>query len=51
VEVLGKKEKHRCSRYKSNRIEQDHRRIQFPVQPSLGFQKIDNARRVLIGIE
>jgi putative transposase len=40
AEVLGKKVKHRCSRYKNNRIEQDHRGIKQRYYPMLGFKSL-----------
>jgi putative transposase len=45
AEVLGKKVKHRCSRYKNNRIEQDHRGIKQRYYPMLGFQSFRSAKR------
>src|SRR3954467_4193653 len=45
AEVLGKKVKHRCSRYKNNRIEQDHRGIKQRYYPMLGFKKLKAAQR------
>jgi transposase-like protein len=41
----------RCCQYLNNAVEQGHRRIKSRVQPTLGFKKFSNARRVLIGIE
>src|ERR671932_1413891 len=38
AEVLGQKVKHRCSRYKNNRIEQDHRGVKQRYYPMLGFK-------------
>src|SRR5690349_11266973 len=37
--------------YLSNLVEQDHRRAKSRIQPMLGFMKLSNARRVLLGIE
>jgi putative transposase len=45
AEVLGKKVKHRCSRYKNNRIEQDHRGVKQRYYPTLGFQSFRSAQR------
>lgn len=44
-EVLGKKVKHRCSRYKNHRIEQDHRGIKQRYYPMLGFKSLRSAKR------
>jgi putative transposase len=45
AEVLGKKVKHRCSRYKNNRIEPDHRGIKQRYYPLLGFKSFRSAKR------
>jgi transposase-like protein len=45
AEVFGKKVKHRCSRYKNNRIEQDHRGIKQRYYPTLGFKSFRSAQR------
>jgi putative transposase len=45
AEVLGKKVKHRCSRYKNNRIEQDHRGVKQRYYPMLGFKSFRSAQR------
>src|SRR3954463_2227484 len=45
AEVLGKRVKHRCSRYKNNRIEQDHRGIKQRYYPMLGFKNFRSAQR------
>src|SRR5919199_2586610 len=45
AEVLGKKVKHRCSRYKNNRIEQDRRGIKQRYYPMLGFKSLRSAKR------
>ena len=45
AEVLGKQVKHRCSRYKNNRIEQDHRGIKQCYDPMLGFKSFRSAKR------
>jgi putative transposase len=45
AEVLGKKVKHRCSRYKNNRIEQDHRGLKQRYYPMLGFKSFRSAQR------
>jgi putative transposase len=44
AEVLGKEVTHRCSRYKNNRIEQDHRGIKQRYYPMLGFQSFRSAK-------
>src|ERR687885_748573 len=44
AEVLGKKVKHRCSRYKNNRIEQDRRGIKQRYYPMLGFKSFRSAK-------
>ena len=44
AEVLGEKVKHRCSRYKNNRIEQDHRGIKQRYYPMLGFKSFRSAQ-------
>ena len=44
-EALGKEVKHRCSRYKNHRIEQDHRGIKQRYYPMLGFGHFSSARR------
>src|SRR3982751_6797878 len=45
AEVLGKRVKHRCSRYKNNRIEQDHRGLKQRYDSMLGFQSFRSAKR------
>ena len=45
AEVLGKRVKHRCSRYKNNRIEPDHRGLKQRYYPMLGFQSFRSAKR------
>src|SRR4051812_6120629 len=45
AEVLGKRVKHRCSRYKNNRIEQDHRGLKQRYYPTLGFKSFRSAQR------
>src|SRR5919206_833237 len=45
AEVLGKEVKHRCSRYKNNRIEQDHRGIKQRYYPMLGLKSFRSAKR------
>ena len=45
AEVLGKCVKHRCNRYKNNRIEQDHRGIKQRYYPMLGFKSFRSAKR------
>jgi putative transposase len=41
--ILGKKVKHRTSKYKNNVIEQDHRAIKQRYYPMRGFKNFDNA--------
>jgi len=36
---------HRCSRYKNNRIEQDHRGVQQRYYPLRGFESFTSAAR------
>jgi putative transposase len=45
AELLGKKGKHRCSRYKNTRIEQDHRGLKQRYYPMLGFKSLRSAKR------
>jgi putative transposase len=45
AEVLGKPGKHRCSRSKNNRIEQDHRGVKQRYYPMLGFKSFRSAKR------
>jgi len=45
AEVLGNNGKHRCSRYKNHRIEQDHHGIKQRYYPMLGFQSFRSAKR------
>jgi putative transposase len=45
AEVLGKQVKHRCSRYKNNGIEQDHRGIKQRYYPMLGFKSFRSAQQ------
>jgi hypothetical protein len=45
AEVLGQRVKHRGSRYKNNRIEQDHRGIKQRYYPMLGFQSFQSAQK------
>src|SRR3954447_25306186 len=45
AEVLGKQVKHRCSRSKNNRIEQDHRGVKQRYYPMLGFKSFRSAKR------
>src|SRR3954464_11193224 len=45
AEVLGNKVKHRCSRYKNKRIEQDLRGIKQRYYPMLGFKNFRSAKR------
>jgi len=44
-EVLGKRVKHRCSRYLNNRLEQDHRGVKQRYYPMLGFAAFASAQR------
>jgi transposase-like protein len=41
----------RSCQYLNNIVEQDHRPINFRLQPMLGFKSFYNARRVIAGIE
>jgi len=43
--VLGRKVKHRTSRYLNNRLEQDHRGIKQRYYPMRGFGNFDSASR------
>ena len=45
AEVLGRKVKHRCSRYKNNRIEPDHRGLKQRYYLMLGFKSLRSAQR------
>ena len=45
AEVLGKPVKHRCSRYKNNRMEQDHRGVKQRYYPMLGFKSFRSGQR------
>ncbi len=44
-ETLGESIHHRTSRYKNNRIEQDHRGIKQRYYPMRGFGNVDSAAR------
>ena len=50
-ETLGDEVKHRCSRYKNNRIEQDHRGVQQRDYPMRGFGSFTSAARFCTGFE
>jgi putative transposase len=41
----------RSCKYLNNIVEQDHRRVKFRVNATLGFKSFHNARIVLAGIE
>src|SRR5437667_60269 len=43
--VLGRKAKHRTSRYLNNRLEQDHRGVKQRYYPMRGFVNFDSASR------
>ncbi len=50
-ETLGDEVKHRCSRDKNNRIEQDHRGVQQRDYPMRGFGSFTSAARFCTGFE
>jgi putative transposase len=50
-ETLGPTAAHRCSRYKNNRIEQDHRGIKQRYYPMRGFGNFDAAARFCSAFE
>ena len=50
-ETLGDEVKHRCSRYKNNRIEQDHRGVKQRYYPMRGFGSFTSAARFCTGFE
>ncbi len=50
-ETLGDEVKHRCSRYKHNRIAQDHRGVQQRYYPMRGFGSFTSAARFCTGSE
>jgi len=50
-ETLGSGVTHRCSRYKNNRIEQDHRAIKQRYYPMRGFGSFAAAARFCAGFE
>lgn len=50
-EMLGEEVAHRCSRYKNNRIEQDHRSIKQRYHPMRGFGSFASAARFCGGFE
>lgn len=50
-ETLGEAAIHRTSRYKNNRIEQDHRGIKQRYYPMRGFGRFASAARFCIGFE
>lgn len=45
------KEKHQCSKYRNNLIEQDHQLIKRVLVKSAGFQTLLTAAKTLSGIE
>ena len=49
-ETLGPEVVHRCSRYKNNRMEQDHRGIKGRYHPMRGFGSVSGAAAVLRGV-
>jgi len=50
-ETLGDEVQHRCSRYKNNRIEQDHRGVKQRYYPMRGFGSFTSAARFCPGFE
>jgi transposase-like protein len=50
-ETLGEGVAHRCSQYKSNRIEQDHRGVKPRYYPMRGFGSFTSAARFCTGFE
>ncbi len=50
-ETLGREVVHRCSRYKNNMIEQDHRSIKGRYQPMRGFGSVSGAARFCAACE
>jgi transposase-like protein len=50
-ETLGPGVQHRCSRYKNNRIEQDHRAMKQRSYPLRGFGSFASAARFCAGFE
>jgi len=50
-ETLGDGVTHRCSRYKNNRIEQDHRGVKQRSYPMRGFGSFASAARFCAGFE
>ncbi|WP_242043250.1 IS6 family transposase [Leptolyngbya sp. FACHB-671] len=50
-ETIGKVTELRQSKYLNNIVEQDHRTIKRIVEPMMGFQSFNTARRTLSGIE
>ncbi len=50
-ETLGPDVHHRTSRYKNNRIEQDHRGVKQRYYPMRGFGSFASAARFCVGFE
>ncbi len=50
-EALGSRVRHRPSRYKNNRIEQDHRGVKQRYYPMRGFGSFVSASRFCAGFE
>jgi putative transposase len=50
-ETLGEEVTHRCSRYKNNRIEQDHRSVKQRYYPMRGFGSFSSAARFCSAFE
>jgi transposase-like protein len=50
-ETLGEGVAHRTSRYKNNRIEQDHRALKQRYYPMRGFGSVESAARFCTGFE
>lgn len=50
-EALGDAVAHRISRYKHNRIEQDHRAVKQRYYPTRGFGSVASAARFCAGFE
>jgi len=50
-ETLGHAVEHRTSRYKNNRLEQDHRGVQQRYSPMRGFGSFASAARFCAGFE
>ncbi len=50
-ETLGERVHHRISRYKNNRLEQDHRAVKQRYYPMRGFGSFASAARFCVGFE